>query len=60
MIMLMLRAPHRPNPIGLSALKIVHVDEAKGFIYVDGIDLINDTPILDIKPYIPAYDSFPE
>lgn len=70
------RAPHRPNPIALSALKVLHVDRgewifatdvtmrsplaAKGEIHVRGIDLLNDTPVLDIKPYVPAFDSFPE
>ncbi len=54
------RAPHRPNPIALSALSILHVDHSEGVIYVQGSDLLNDTPILDIKPYLPAFDSFPE
>lgn len=36
------------------------MDVAEGVIHVDGLDLLNDTPILDIKPYIPAFDSFPE
>jgi tRNA-Thr(GGU) m(6)t(6)A37 methyltransferase TsaA len=76
------RAPHRPNPIALSALKLignlmskyvcsvvsskltitillVDIDPALGLLYVDGLDLINDTPVLDIKPYIPAFDAFP-
>jgi tRNA-Thr(GGU) m(6)t(6)A37 methyltransferase TsaA len=53
------RAPHRPNPIALSALQIVNVDVQNGIIEVYGLDLLNDTPILDIKPYIPAFDAFP-
>ncbi len=54
------RAPHRPNPIALSALKIVSVDVAKGVIEVIGLDLLDGTPVLDIKPYVPAFDAFPE
>ena len=54
------RAPHRPNPIALSALKISHIDCAAGTITVLGLDLLNGTPILDIKPYIPAFDAFPD
>lgn len=53
------RAPHRPNPIALSALKVSRVDYDLSIIYVEGIDLLNGTPILDIKPYIPAFDAFP-
>lgn len=54
------RAPHRPNPIALSALKLVRIDKAACCIHVQGLDLLNGTPILDIKPYVPAFDSFPE
>eukprot|EP01039_Chlorochromonas_danica_P006724 gene6724-7433_t len=54
------RAPHRPNPIALSAVKVVHVDAVAGIIEVEGLDLLHDTPVLDIKPYIPAFDAFPE
>jgi tRNA-Thr(GGU) m(6)t(6)A37 methyltransferase TsaA len=52
------RAPHRPNPIGLSALRLIRVEENR--IYVEGIDLLDGTPILDIKPYVPYCDSFPD
>jgi tRNA-Thr(GGU) m(6)t(6)A37 methyltransferase TsaA len=54
------RSPHRPNPIGISAVKIEKVDlDAKGGpeIFVSGLDLIDGTPVLDIKPYIPYADS---
>jgi tRNA-Thr(GGU) m(6)t(6)A37 methyltransferase TsaA len=51
------RAPDRPNPIGLSAVKIVSVYGTR--LTIRGHDLLNGTPVLDIKPYIPAYDSFP-
>ena len=52
------RSPHRPNQIALSALKVTNVDIENGLIYIDGLDLLDGTPILDIKPYIPAFDSF--
>jgi len=51
------RSPHRYNPIGLSLVRIESIDLDNGRIYVQGIDLLNDTPILDIKPYIARYDS---
>ncbi len=51
------RAPHRPNPIGLSALKLTGIDGRK--LKVRGIDLLDGTPVLDIKPYIPYTDAFP-
>ncbi len=57
------RSPHRPNPIGLSAVAIESIDlEAKGGpeIHVSGVDLLDGTPVLDIKPYIPYADSIPE
>ena len=54
------RSPHRPNPIALSCLKVTGVDVDKGIITVLGLDLLHDTPILDIKPYIPAFDAFPD
>jgi tRNA-Thr(GGU) m(6)t(6)A37 methyltransferase TsaA len=46
------RAPHRYNPIGLSLAKIEKIEERS--IFVSGIDLIDQTPVLDIKPYHPA------
>lgn len=57
------RSPHRPNPIGISAVQLTKVDlDAKGGpeLFVSGLDLIDGTPILDIKPYIPYADSIPE
>ncbi len=51
------RAPYRPNPIGLSCVRLIGV---KGRILeVDEADLLDGTPILDIKPYVPAADAFP-
>ena len=51
------RSPDRPNPIGLSAVKLVRVEGCD--LHVRGIDLIDGTPILDIKPYVPYADAFP-
>ena len=56
------RSPHRPNPIGLSVFELDRIDlTAKGGpeIHVKGIDLLDGTPILDVKPYIPYADSVP-
>ncbi len=51
------RSPDRPNPIGISAVRIVSIRGVR--IVVRGVDMLNGTPVLDLKPYIPAYDSFP-
>jgi tRNA-Thr(GGU) m(6)t(6)A37 methyltransferase TsaA len=51
------RSPHRPNPIGLSAVELVAVEERA--LRVRGVDLLDGTPILDIKPYVPYADAFP-
>ncbi len=52
------RAPYRPNAIGLSCVRLESIEGLN--IHVSAHDLLNDTPILDIKPYIPYADSFPE
>jgi tRNA-Thr(GGU) m(6)t(6)A37 methyltransferase TsaA len=57
------RSPHRPNPIGISAviLEKIVLDAPQGpQLHVGGIDLLDGTPILDIKPYIPYADCFPD
>ncbi len=51
------RSPDRPNPIGLSVVKLVHVEGCN--LHVKGIDLLDGTPILDVKPYVPYADAFP-
>ncbi len=54
------RSPHRPNPIGMSVVKLERIDwdAPKGIeIHLSGIDLLDQTPILDIKPYLPYSDS---
>ena len=57
------RSPFRPNPIGLSSVKLekIEIDPKLGpVIYVSGIDLMDGTPIYDIKPYIAYTDSHPD
>jgi tRNA-Thr(GGU) m(6)t(6)A37 methyltransferase TsaA len=51
------RSPHRPNAIGLSAVELVAVEERA--LRVRGMDLLDGTPILDVKPYVPYADAFP-
>jgi tRNA-Thr(GGU) m(6)t(6)A37 methyltransferase TsaA len=51
------RAPYRPNHIGLSCVKLVKVEGLN--IYIAGADILNGSPVLDIKPYLPYSDSFP-
>ncbi len=48
------RAKHRPNPLGLTAAKIVEIKD--GVLVVQGLDAIDGTPVIDLKPYCPAYD----
>ncbi len=50
--------PIGPNPIGLSAVRLVRVEGCD--LHVKGIDLIDGTPILDLKPYVPYADAFPQ
>lgn len=52
------RSPYRPNPLGLSVVKIESIE--RGIITVLGADLMNGTPIYDIKPYLPYSDSVPD
>lgn len=56
------RSPFRPNPIGLSCVKLVGIENGQDgpVIVVSGADLMDGTPILDIKPYIPYADCRPE
>lgn len=51
-----IRAPSRPNPIGFSILELVDIVEENKLI-VKGIDILDKTPLLDIKPYVPEFDS---
>ncbi|MBQ7323935.1 MAG: tRNA (N6-threonylcarbamoyladenosine(37)-N6)-methyltransferase TrmO [Clostridia bacterium] len=57
------RSPFRPNPIGLSCVKLLRIEESKeegSVLIVSGADLLDGTPILDVKPYLPYADSIPE
>ncbi|MBQ9156062.1 MAG: tRNA (N6-threonylcarbamoyladenosine(37)-N6)-methyltransferase TrmO [Eubacterium sp.] len=57
------RSPFRPNGLGLSALKLERIDMEEGLgpvLIVSGADLMDGTPIYDIKPYMPASDAIPE
>lgn len=49
------RCSQRPNPIGISTVKLISVKDTT--LTVQGLDVINNTPILDIKPYTPQYDA---
>ncbi|RLN91671.1 hypothetical protein BBJ28_00001703 [Nothophytophthora sp. Chile5] len=46
------RSPHRPNPIGITLAKIERVDMRNRTVFLSGVDLLNETPVLDVKPYI--------
>jgi len=52
------RCPQRPNPIGISTVEILSIKD--NILTVKGLDVINDTPIIDIKPYTPQYDAAPD
>ncbi len=57
------RSPFRPNPIGLSSVKLEGIELFTGrgpLLYVSGADLMDNTPIYDIKPYLPYTDSHPD
>ena len=54
------RSPFRPNPLGLSSVRLERVDFEKGILYVRGADLMDGTPIYDIKPYLAYTDAHPE
>ena len=49
------RAKHRPNPIGITTVKIISLD--KNILTVRGLDAVNNTPVLDIKPYFKVFDN---
>lgn len=51
------RAPCRPNPIGISPVRLLRI--AGNVLHVADIDILDDTPLLDIKPYAPRFDCFP-
>jgi len=52
------RAPSRPNPIGLSVVRLLEIDGSR--LRIEGVDLLDGTPVLDIKPCIPEFDEVTE
>jgi tRNA-Thr(GGU) m(6)t(6)A37 methyltransferase TsaA len=52
------RGPRRVNPIGLSLVKVLAVEDA--VVHFGGVDLLDGTPVLDLKPYVPAFDRPPD
>ena len=51
------RAPARPNPIGLSCVRLTAVEN--NILHLAELDILDGSPILDIKPYVPEYDAYP-
>jgi tRNA (adenine37-N6)-methyltransferase len=49
------RAPRRPNPIGISVVELIKVEG--NMLYIENADIVDGTPLLDIKPYVPEFDS---
>lgn len=49
------RAPRRPNPIGLSVVRLVRVEGS--LLHIEDVDIVDGTPLLDLKPYVPLFDS---
>ena len=52
------RAPRRPNAIGLSIVRLISVNDCE--LVIEDVDVVDGTPLLDIKPYVPEFDSFPD
>jgi len=51
------RAPKRPNPIGLSVVQLDRIED--GVLHIQNVDIVDGTPLLDIKPYVPEFDNQP-
>ncbi|HWB96365.1 MAG TPA: tRNA (N6-threonylcarbamoyladenosine(37)-N6)-methyltransferase TrmO [Bryobacteraceae bacterium] len=51
------RAPARPSPIGLSVVRLLGVED--NLLHVADVDMVSGTPLLDIKPYVPEFDCYP-
>jgi hypothetical protein len=52
------RSPHRPNPLGLSAVRLERIEGLT--LFIRDVDLVDGTPVLDIKPYVPYTDAYPD
>jgi len=55
-----LRSPARPNPVGLHVARLIGLDIATGRLDLDAIDVLDGTPVIDIKPYFASTDAMPE
>ncbi len=53
-----IRSPHRPNRIGITLVRLLAVDD--GILKVGGIDMVDGTPLIDIKPFVPMFDAIDE
>jgi len=49
-----MRAPSRPNPIGISIVRLIGIEE--NILHIQDVDIVDGTPLLDIKPYVPRFD----
>ncbi len=54
-----LRSPARPNPIGLHLVTLTGIDRDAGMLHLDAIDVLDGTPLIDVKPYFPSVDVAP-
>ncbi len=54
-----LRSPARPNPIAMSTVRLLNINEAAGIVRIDAIDCLNGTPLIDIRPWHPNVDMPP-
>jgi len=52
------RSPGRPNPIGISIVRLINRNES--ILHIQGVDILDETPVLDIKPYSSIFDCFPD
>jgi len=50
-----MRGPSRPNPVGISAVRLLRIEE--NMLHIQDVDIIDGTPLLDIKPYVPEFDA---
>jgi len=50
------RAPLRPNPIGISIVELISINHASSILHIRGVDMLDFTPLLDIKPYVSLFD----
>lgn len=55
-----LRSPARPNPVGLHMVRLLKLDIDAGLLTLDAIDVLDGTPVIDLKPYIASVDAIPD